>query len=112
MLNVTEVSGDQDIVFIAEATKLLIPLKPDETSIRHIRDRGTCLYSFNKHLRTGDVLFYPTIELPPASLDTRENPYSDMLLDRKTDRPGKATMLLAYFTKIREHESSGEIETV
>jgi hypothetical protein len=40
MLNVTDVPGDQDIVFIAEATKLLIVRKLGEISIHHMQESG------------------------------------------------------------------------
>jgi hypothetical protein len=31
------------------------------------------------------MIVYPTIELPPASFGTRDNPYSNMLVDRYND---------------------------
>lgn len=49
---------------------------------------------------SGDVLFYPTVELPPTAFGTVENPESAMLLDRKTSTLGRAIILLTYFTKV------------
>jgi hypothetical protein len=43
-------------------------------------------------------MFYPTVDLPPDSFGTRENPQSDKLVDPKTNVPRTATILLAYFT--------------
>ena len=45
------------------------------------------------------MLVYPTIDLPPASFGTRDNPYSDLLVDTVTSSPGTATIILAYFTR-------------
>jgi len=76
MLIVLQIPKDQDILLIAEATKMLIPLT------------------------NGCMLFYPTVELPPASFGTPENPYSDKLMDRKTSQQGHATIVLTYFTRV------------
>ncbi len=45
------------------------------------------------------MLVYPTIELPPASFGSRDNLYSDMLVDTMTSNPVKAYILMAYFTR-------------
>ena len=45
------------------------------------------------------MLFCPTIDLPPTSFGTRQNRYSDMLIDRKTSQRGQALVLMAYFTR-------------
>lgn len=59
------------------------------------------------------VLFYPTIELPPSSFGAPGNPLGDKLLDQKTDKPGRATIVLAYFTRAGDKiEHIGEAETV
>jgi hypothetical protein len=45
------------------------------------------------------MLMYPTVDLPPSSFGTYENPYSDILVDETTSSPGSATILMAYFTR-------------
>ena len=41
----------------------------------------------------------PTIELPPASFGTRDNPYSNMILDSVTSNPVTASIIMGYFTR-------------
>jgi hypothetical protein len=48
---------------------------------------------------TGDMLLYPTMDLPPTSFGTAEDRYSDMLLNRKTGRRAQASIALAYFSR-------------
>ena len=44
------------------------------------------------------MIVYPTIELPPASFGTRDNPYSNMLVD-STSNPVTASIIMGYFTR-------------
>jgi hypothetical protein len=61
-------------------------------------------------LPTGAMLLYPTVDLPPTSFGTPENPQSDMLLDQKTGKLGQATITLAYFSRTGDtHDYIGDI---
>ncbi|KAF8341751.1 hypothetical protein F5887DRAFT_976677 [Amanita rubescens] len=51
-------------------------------------------------LAEGCILVYPTIDLPPTSFGTHDNPYSNMLVDAMTSNPVTADILMAYFTRI------------
>ena len=45
------------------------------------------------------MIVYPTIELPPTSFGTRDNPYSNMLADTMTSKPVTARIIMGYFTR-------------
>jgi hypothetical protein len=61
-------------------------------------------------------MFYPTVRLPPDSFGTPENPFSDMLHDEKSSKKGKATIVLAYFTRVGDSDelqyADGDANTI
>ncbi|KAF8346442.1 hypothetical protein F5887DRAFT_961991 [Amanita rubescens] len=52
------------------------------------------------HLTEGCLIVYPTIEFPPTSFGTHDNPYSNMLVDSTApSNPVTVNILMAYFTR-------------
>lgn len=45
------------------------------------------------------MILLPTVEFPPTSFGTRDNPYSNILVDTTTSDPVTANILMAYFTR-------------
>ncbi|KIM78595.1 hypothetical protein PILCRDRAFT_824224 [Piloderma croceum F 1598] len=86
MITVMEIPGNQDILLKFDAAKLLIPLTK------------------------GAMLFYPTVDLPPTAFGTPGNRRSNKLVDRKTGKPGQATIIMAYFSRTGDtHDYIGNI---
>ena len=48
------------------------------------------------------MMVFPTIDLPPTSFGTRDNPYSNMLADSVTSNPVSSTIIMGYFTRAGE----------
>jgi hypothetical protein len=108
MLVVTGIPDNQkEVILKSDVGKLLIPLSKGE----YIYWVGLCFScsdaaagSSLRPLLTpcppGDMLFYPTIEIPPASFGTPWDDYSDMLLDTRISKRGRASVMLTYFTRI------------
>lgn len=46
------------------------------------------------------MVVFPTVDLPPDSFGTRENPHSEKLVDPNNLEPRNATIFMAYFTKV------------
>jgi len=56
------------------------------------------IYLINDLWPAGDKLFVSSI-IPPTSLGSPEHPHAELLFDRKTFRPGRAMIVLAYFMR-------------
>ena len=48
------------------------------------------------------MMVFPTIDLPPTSFGTRDNPYSNMVVDSVTSNPVTANIIMGYFTRAGE----------